>query len=307
MSVYRVVLVGVAVCGLSWPVLGQSSAPFETPPPGSGPTPMEPYGEAAGCSEAPALFHPCALEKAETFDPPRTPDGTPDFQGMWNRFGIRNMENIQEHPETMDGNGGLSSIVDPPNGLIPFQPWAKAKRDAHFDTYLDPPRMCLPQGAPRFAYGGAKRWVQQPGLVAMFNSQAGWYRLVLTDERPHLGEKIRLFEGDARGRWEGNTLVIDINNQNAIAWLDHVGDFYSDAVHVEERMTMIDPDVIHYTATITDPNVYTQPWTMAWGLRRQANSDGEIWESACWEGVSGGPSLVDTELEWYPGVVGEQR
>ena len=301
-KVCRVAVVVLALCGVSWPVLGQSSAPFATPPPGSPPTAMRPYGEAAGCPEEPALFHPCAIEKATTFDPPRTPDGTPDFQGMWGRFGIRNMENIQEHPETMDGSGARSSIIDPPNGLIPYQPWAEAKRDAHFDTYLDPPRLCIPQGAPRFAYGGGKLVVQQPGLVAMLNSQAGWYRLIPTDGRPHVGSKIRLFEGDARGRWEGNTLVIDITNQNAIAWLDHVGDFYSDAVRVVERMTMIAPDVIHYTATVEDPNVYTQPWTLAFGWRRSTNPNTEIWESACWEGVAEGPSLEGTVLEWYPGV-----
>ena len=95
---------------------------------------MRPYGERAGCSEEPALFHRCALEKAKTFDPPRTTDGKPDFQGYWSRFGIRNMENLQEHPETMDGSGGRSAIVDPPDGRIPYQPWAEARRDSHFDT-----------------------------------------------------------------------------------------------------------------------------------------------------------------------------
>ena len=70
---------------------------------------------------------------------------------------------------------------------LPHQPWAEAKRDAHFDTYLDPPRLCIPQGVPRFAYGGGKLVVQRPGLVAMLNSQAGWYRLISTDGRPHVG------------------------------------------------------------------------------------------------------------------------
>ena len=135
----------------------------------------------------------------------------------------------------------------------------------------------------------------------MLNEQAHWYRIVPTDGRPHVGSNIRLFEGDSRGRWEGNTLVIDITNQTAIAWLDHVGNFYSEAVHVVERMTMIDNDVIHYTATIEDQNVYTRPWTIAFGWRRNDDPDREIWESACWEGVRGGPSLQGTILGWYPG------
>ena len=70
------------------------------------------------------MFHRCAQEKAKTFNPPRTPDGKPDFQGYWNRIGIRNLENIEEHPESLDGSGGRSSIVDPADGRIPYQPWA---------------------------------------------------------------------------------------------------------------------------------------------------------------------------------------
>jgi len=296
-------LVAVLVLLCMWrPVIAQQLAPFATPPPGSPPANIVPYGQAGGCPEEPALFHTCALEKAKTFNPPRTPDGHPDFQGVWNRIGIRNMENIQEHPQTMDGSGGRSAIVDPPDGFIPYQPWALPKRDTHFSTYLDPPRMCLPQGAPRFAYGGGKQVIQTPGYVFMFNDQAHYYRLIPTDGRPHIGSNIRLFEGDARGRWEGNTLVIDVTNQNAVAWLDHVGDFYSPAVHVVERMTMIDKDVIHYMATIDDPNVYTRPWTLAFGWRRTPDgADYEQWEQAYWEGVSSSPSLRDSILKPYPG------
>ncbi|MBI4888759.1 MAG: hypothetical protein HY824_16800 [Acidobacteria bacterium] len=298
----RAVAPVVFVLGVPWQPLAAQRAPFATPLAGSPPATIRPYGQAAGCPEEPALFHACALEKAKTFTPPRTPDGRPDFQGVWNRIGIRNMENIQEHPQTMDGSGGRSAIVDPADGLIPYQPWAAAKRDTHFSTYLDPPRMCLPQGAPRFAYGGAKQVIQSPGYVFMFNDQSHYYRIVPTDGRPHLGSKIRLFEGDLRGRWEGDTLVIDVTNQNAVAWLDHVGDFYSPAVHVVERLTMIDRDVIHYTVTIEDPNVYTRPWTMAFGWRRTQDSSGyEQWEQACWEGVSTTPSLGKTQLQPYPG------
>ncbi len=295
------VLVFVLVLsGLSRPVIGQH-APFATPPPGSPPATIRPYGESGGCPEEPAQFHRCAIERAKAFNPSRTPDGKPDFQGVWGRIGIRNMENLEEHPETMDGSGGRSAVVDPPDGRIPYQPWAAAKRDTHFSTYLDPPRLCFPQGAPRFAYGGGKLVVQTPGYVVMLNDQAHWYRMIPTDGRPHVGPNIRLFEGDLRGWWEGNTLVIDVTNQNANAWLDHVGNFYSDAVHVVERLTMIDKDVIHYTATIDDPKVYTRPWTIAFGWRRNQERNYEMWESACWEGVTGSPSIEDSVLKPYPG------
>ena len=104
-------------------VLQQSTAgqraPFASPLPGSGPTQMRPYGQSAGCSEEPTAFHRCALEKMKTFNPPRTADGKPDFSGFWNRIVVRNMENLEEHPQTMDTSGGRSSIIDPADGRIP--------------------------------------------------------------------------------------------------------------------------------------------------------------------------------------------
>ena len=121
------------------------------------------------------------------------------------------------------------------------------------------------------------------------------------DGRPRLGRDIRLFNGDSRGRWEGNTLVIEVTNQNAIAWLDLIGNFLSPAADVVERLTMIDHNVIYVTVTVEDPNVFTRPWALAFGLRRNADPDFEMWENACWEGVTSSPSLQDTVLKWYPG------
>ena len=99
------------------------------------------------------------------------------------------------------------------------------------------------------------------------------------------GPAIRLSGGDSRGRWEGNTLVIDVTNQRDKVWLDAVGNFFSEPVHVVERFTMIDPNVLHYEATINDPNVYTRPWTIVSGWRRNVEPPLEIWENACWEGI----------------------
>jgi hypothetical protein len=144
---------------------------------------------------------------------------------------------------------------------------------------------------------------QTPGHVLILNDYAHTFRIIPTDGRPHLGPNIKLFEGDSRGRWEGNTLVVDVTNQRDRTWLDHVGNFYSDAVHVVERFTMIHPDVIHYQATIDDPKVYTRPWTMALGWRRTTEPGYEMFENACWEGVSQGSlERVDLGHKTYPGV-----
>jgi hypothetical protein len=72
----------------------------------------------------------------------------PDFQGYWARIVARNMENIEEHPQGLDGSGGKSLIVDPPNGRVPYQPWSAAKKSDHFATYVNPVQNCLPDARP---------------------------------------------------------------------------------------------------------------------------------------------------------------
>ena len=295
------VAVGVAIL-IQHSTYAQQRAPFATPPPGSGPTQMQPYKQYGGCPEEPAAFHTCAVAKMKTFNPPRTADGKPDFSGFWNRIVVRNMENIEEHPETMDTSGGKSSIIDPADGRIPYQPWAAARRDEMFATYVNPMALCTPLVSPKQAYGpGTFRVVQTPGSVFMINDFAHTYRVIPTDGRPHVGANLRLYAGDSRGRWDGNTLVIDVTNQRDRQWLDAVGNFFSENVHVVERFTLIDKDVIHYEATITDPTVYTRPWTMVSGWRRNNDQPLEIWENACWEGIQ--ENLQETLYghKQYPG------
>jgi hypothetical protein len=89
--------------------------------------------------------------------------------------------------------------------------------------------------------------------------------------------------GDSRGRWEGNTLVVDVANNNDQTWFDVVGSFHSDALHVAERFTPVSADTIAYEAVITDPKVYTRPWTFALPLNRIKDYGSELWEEACHE------------------------
>ena len=108
-------------------------------------------------------------------------------------------------------------------------------------------------------------------------------RVIPLDGRPHLGPNIRLWQGDARGRWEGNTLVVETTNSNA-KWLDVSGDFHSDALRVVEHFSFVSPDLIRYEATIEDPKVFTGPWTIGLTLRRNTEPGFELWEEACVEG-----------------------
>ena len=91
---------------------------------------------------------------------------------------------------------------------------------------------------------------------------------------------MRLWQGDSLGRWEGDTLVVDTANLNGKTWLNEGGQIVSHAEHVVERFTPVDANTINYEATVTDPIVYTRPWTLAFPIKRQK---GELLEVACLE------------------------
>jgi len=136
----------------------------------------------------------------------------------------------------------------------------------------------------------------------VFTEYVHSYRIIPTDGRRHVGEPIRLLQGDSRGHWEGNTLVVNVTNINAEMWFDWVGNFYSDAVHVVERFTLVDADTMHYEATIEDPHVYTRPWKVAFGVTRRQEPGYEPIEEACREGDRDRP-LYNLGYKTYPGVV----
>ncbi len=262
------IAVGVTLFGVPWePVAAQK------------------YGELAGCSEEPLRFHECARAKAKEFNPPRTPDGKPDFQGYWSRAGVFGTDNIEEHTPGLGDPGGKSLVVDPVDGRIPYQPWAAAAKAKYEETHMDPAALCYLPGSPKQLYtAGVNQILQTPGSVIFLNEYTHAYRVIPTDGRPRVAPGVRLFMGTSRGRWDGNTLVVEVTNQNAKTWFDHVGNFFTDAVHVIERWTMVGPDAIHFEARIDDPKVYTRPWTMAFGLRRNPDRNFEMWENACHEG-----------------------
>ncbi len=125
--------------------------------------------------------------------------------------------------------------------------------------------------------------LQTPGQVIMINEFNHTYRVIPLDGSPHIGSDIKLWMGDSRGHWEGNTLVVDVTNFNEHSWLDIVGSFHSDALHVVERWTFVNADRIDYEVTLEDPKVYARPWKLLVNHGRM-DDDYELWESAIWEG-----------------------
>ena len=260
----------------------------------------------AGCPQEPAQFHPCALAKAKTYDPPRTPDGKPDLQGIW-RGATGGTANIEAHPMTFDTDADPTMVVDPPDGKIPYQPWADAQRKVNVEKYIEPAVPCFPASVPRSMYMPTGfQIVQRPDQIVVILERAHYYRSIRLDGTPHVGSTVLLWQGDSRGHWEGNTLVIDVTNQNAQNWFDQLGNFFSDTAHMVERITPVDANTMDYEVRIEDPNVYTRPWTMAFPLRRNMQKGYEQWEEACHEGEENTQHRLRLGQQLYPGVHGKQ-
>src|SRR5262245_19716369 len=105
--------------------------------------------------------------------------------------------------------------------------------------------------------------------------------------------------GDSRGHWEGNTLVVEVRNQNNQTWLDMVGDFHSEALHVVERYTRVGPDDMRYEATLEDPKVFTRPWKISMTLSRQRA--GRMLEYECEAEAEQVRGEFNPQSTWYPG------
>lgn len=258
--------------------------------------------------------------KLPPFDPPRTADGQPDLRGRWG--GTPAGDDIEEHDYVdISSPPEETFIADPPGGRVPYQPWARAKRDeiraglsrgwpgqTGERLYNDPQTYCLYM-VPRATYRGGFEILQGPGYVLMLFNFGHYSRYIPTDGRPHrLSPTVKLWMGHSRGRWDGSTLVVDVTNVNGKNWLDQVGNFFSANVHLVERFTLVHPNIIDYEVTIDDPAVFTQPWTIRLPFRRAQAAAGdryasEMWEAACHEGNKAGEHMRGLGFQWFPGVM----
>ena len=265
-----------------------------------------------------------ASKPSSTWTLPRTPDGKPDLQGTWLNFDQTPfeqpdpaMKNAQSAPAAgavapAPGGGGNgfadptvlvprrpSMVVEPANGRVPVMAWAEKVRDekaAHIGDHWENGTTwdrCVTRGVPGAmfpaAYNNGYRIVQSPGYVTIIYEMIHNARVIPTDGSPHLPSNVRFWDGDSRGHWEGDTLVVDISNYNGkgdiatnAASARIRGIPASDELHVVERFKRVSDKTINYEVTITDPKVYTSPWKVAMPLTRDDNY--ELYEYACHEG-----------------------
>jgi hypothetical protein len=229
---------------------------------------------------------------------PRTADGKPNLNGIWQASSTAAAD-LQDHSAGYNMLAGRSVVV---GAEIPYQPWAAAKRAENFQNRhkADPLAQCYMPGVPRIMYLDFPFQIfQTPQAVAVTFEWSLVFRLIYTDGSRHPAD-VDSWMGDSRGRWDGDTLVVDVGNHNDKTWFDMAGDFHSDALHVVERYRMTGPDSIQYEATIEDSKVFTKPWTISLPLRRRTDRD-RLFEYSCQseaEEVSG--AFTREERTWYP-------
>jgi hypothetical protein len=216
-----------------------------------------------------------------TYTPPRTPNGQPDLQGIWQVLNTAAWD-IQDHAARLGVPAG-KGVVE--GNEIPYQPSALAKKKENFEqrATLDPETKCYLPGVPRITYMPYPfQIIQQADKVAIVYEYVRAVRYIFMNGNPHPPGHIDWYMGDSRGRWEGNTLVVDVIDFNDETWFDRAGNFHSDELHVVERFTPNGPDHIAYEVTIEDPKVFTRPWKMQMPIYRRKEANAQLLEYECY-------------------------
>jgi hypothetical protein len=223
----------------------------------------------------------------------RTPDGKPDLNGIWQSIGTAHW-NLQDHQARTGPVLELGAVLAIPAGQtvvegneIPYQPWAAARQKENFANWLtrDPEVKCYLPGVPRATYMPYPFQIVQTGSndVLMAYEYASASRVIKmgkTEPPP-----VDTWMGQSVGRWEGDTLVVDVTGLNDQTWFDRAGNFHSEALHVVERFTPVNPNLLGYEATIEDPKVFTRPWKIQLPLYRRQDTNAQLLEFKCVEFV----------------------
>jgi len=248
---------------------------------------------------APILLTTPAAAQVPAYKAPRLKGTTnPDLNGLWQALTEANWD-IQAHA-AQAGPPQFGALFAEPAGPgivegneIPYQPAALAKKKENFEKRLvrvntdgvrleplDPEAKCYLPGVPRAAYMPFPfQIVQGNNKIVIAYEFASASRMVHLDKvEPAPADS---YMGWSVGRWEGDTLVVDVTGFNDKTWFDRAGNFHSDALHVVERYTPASPDMMRYEATIEDSQVFTRPWKMSFPLYRRMDKNAQFLEFKC--------------------------
>jgi len=244
---------------------------------------------------------PAAPPQAAPYRAPRTADGKPNLNGIWQALNSANWD-IQGHaaqPSPFPELLGALGAVPPGQGVvegneIPYQPWALAKKKENFEKRLapesfadvynrnggDPEARCYLPGVPRATYMPFPfQIIQGDRQILVASPFASASRIIhMTD----VGESpADAWMGWSRAKWDGDTLVVNVTNQIEDTWFDRAGNFHSEQLNVVERYTPAGDNVIQYEATMTDPKVFTRPWKVSLPLYRRIEKNAQFLEFKC--------------------------
>ncbi len=227
--------------------------------------------------------------QAQDYRAPRTSDGEPDLNGIWQALTSAHWD-IEAHAARSGPIVELGALGAVPGGLgiveggeIPYTPAARAKQQENLARWweLDPAIKCFMPGIPRANYMPFPfQIIQTPENVIFAYEFASASRIVYMN-RPDFDSPGDNWMGHSRGHWEGETLVIDVSAQVPDTWLDSSGNHHSGEIHVLERYTATGPDHLHYEATITDPKTYTRPWKVSFPLYRRIEKNMQLLDFKC--------------------------
>ena len=219
---------------------------------------------------------------------PRTADGKPDLNGVW------------EHPFVPDMTKDDVNQKGEPQ--LPFTQWGANEWKTYDAANGDYTGACLPFGLTRSINSPYPiQIVQTPKKITMLFEYVHAVRHLYIDGTPHPPGHIDWWMGDSRGKWEGDVFVVSVTNHNDKTWLDMVGNFHSDALKVTERYQMTDANTIQYEATLDDSKAYTKPWTIRFALKRRTDR-ARLSEYVCTAEMEEPKGLFEREVRtWYPG------
>ena len=232
-----------------------------------------------------------AAAQGTDYRAPRTSDGVPDLNGIWQAIGTAHWD-LQDHPayEGLPGGGAIGA-VPPGQGVvvgndIPYQPAALQQKQQNFENRLteDPEAKCYLPGVPRATYMPYPfQIVQGTDKILIAYGYAEAVRTIHMDMDDPEPPPLDSWMGRSHGHFEGETLVVDAQGFNGEQWLDRAGNFHSAALRVTERYTPIGPNALMYEATLEDPDVYTRPWTIRLPLYRRLEPNARLIEFKCIE------------------------
>ena len=261
---------------------------------------------AAGGALLATWSAPLAGQTAAAYRAPRTADGKPDLNGIWQSLSGANYD-LEAHmarpamalrpgpygPVPAAAVLALGAVGAVPPGMgvveggpIPYKPEALAKKKENQEKWLerDPEIKCYLPGVPRATYMPYPFQILQSQSAMFFAYEyAGAVRnIYMKDPGP---PPVDAWMGQSVGRWEGDTFVIESNGFNDATWFDRSGNHHTEALKVVERITRTAPDVLSYEATMEDPNVFTRPWKISMPLYRRLEKNVQIMDFKCVEFV----------------------